>query len=523
MNSPSLALLAALLALPACARSQPPEGQGSLPLKHEPRPTEAAITVADLKTRLYIFADDSMMGREAGTDGNRKATDYLAAELRRIGLAPAGEKGSYFQSLPFVNRGVDESASRLSAGGTSLALWQDYAPLVRRRGVPRSPDGAPAVYGGTLGAAGGLSAEQARGKVVVLAVPRSGHPYELANAGARVPRALGTAAARAVPPETAAVPSYFLVTRRAAAALLGRPLDEATLGASGATVRGTPAFVVQPASARNVIAVLPGSDPALRGQYVALGAHSDHVGPTRPMDHDSLRAFLTAQRSAARSAMPALPPGRTVRLDSIHNGADDDASGSMALLEVAEALAAAPTKPRRSILFVWHTAEEMGMVGARWFTDRPTVPRDSIVAQLNLDMVGRGTAEDVPNGGPRHLQVIGARRLSTALGEVLEAVNAARAEPFALDYSWDANGHPEQIYCRSDHYMYARHGIPIAFFMTGLHRDYHQVTDEPQYIDYPHLAAITGFVRDLAVRLADLDHRPRVDRRRPDPNSACSQ
>src|SRR4029079_9270061 len=152
------------------------------------------------------------------------------------------------------------------------------------------------------------------------------------------------------------------------------------------------------------------------------------------------------------------------------NGADDDGSGSVAALEIAESLVASP-RPRRSILFVWHTAEEAGLLGSGWFTDHPTVPRDSIVAQLNMDMVGRGTADDVPRGGPRNLQIIGAQRRSTELGNVIDSVNARRAEPYVIDYSFDAPRHPLNRYCRSDHYMYARYGIPIAFFSRGYHID----------------------------------------------------
>jgi Zn-dependent M28 family amino/carboxypeptidase len=212
---------------------------------------------------------------------------------------------------------------------------------------------------------------------------------------------------------------------------------------------------------------------------------------------------------------------RPARPDSINNGADDDGSGSMALLEIAENLAAAPRKPRRSVLFVWHTAEEKGLLGARWFTDHPTVPRDSIVAQLNIDMIGRGRREDVATGGPAYVGIVGSRRLSTELGDL--AAGLARQDGIRLDYALDANGHPQNIYCRSDHYHYARYGIPIAFFFTGLHGDYHQVTDEPQYIDYPHYARITNYVRDLAVRVADLDHRVVVDKPKPDPTGECRQ
>ena len=220
--------------------------------------------------------------------------------------------------------------------------------------------------------------------------------------------------------------------------------------------------------------------------------------------------------------LDSLRRANPARLDSIYNGADDDGSGSVAALEIAESLVAAP-RPRRSILFVWHTAEEAGLLGSGWFTDHPTVPRDSIVAQLNMDMVGRGTAEDVPRGGPRNLQVIGAQRRSTELGSVIDAVNARRGEPYVIDYSFDAPGHPLNRFCRSDHYMYARYGIPIAFFSRGYHIDYHVVTDEPQYINYDGLASVAGFVRDIAVELANRGQRLVLDKPKPDPKAPCRQ
>ena len=115
------------------------------------------------------------------------------------------------------------------------------------------------------------------------------------------------------------------------------------------------------------------------------------------------------------------------------------------------------------------------------------------------------------------------RRLSTELGDLIEQINRRRQPAFVIDYHYDANGHPDNVYCRSDHYMYARYGIPIAFFSTGIHRDYHQVTDEPQYIDYEHMARVAGLVRDVALEVADLDHRLVVDQPKPDPNAPCHQ
>jgi Zn-dependent M28 family amino/carboxypeptidase len=214
---------------------------------------------------------------------------------------------------------------------------------------------------------------------------------------------------------------------------------------------------------------------------------------------------------------------RPARLDSIYNGADDDGSGSMALLEIAETLAASPNKPKRSMIFVWHAGEEKGLWGSEYFTDHPTVPRDSIVAQLNIDMIGRGAAQDLEGGGPGYVQLIGSRRLSTELGDIVEAIGKTEPTPFKFDYQFDANGHPQQYYCRSDHYEYARYGIPIVFFSTGGHRDYHQVTDEPQYIDYDQLARVATLVENVALRVANLDHRVVVDKPKPDPRGQCVQ
>jgi len=140
-----------------------------------------------------------------------------------------------------------------------------------------------------------------------------------------------------------------------------------------------------------------------------------------------------------------------------------------------------------------------------------------------MDMIGRGGRGEEPLGGPNYLQMIGSRRLSTELGDLLERVNRQQPAPFAIDYQYDAAGHPEQYYCRSDHYMYARYGIPVAFFSTGGHQDYHEVTDEPQYIDYDHLRRVTTLIKDVGAAVANLDHAVVVDKPKPDPKGQCQQ
>ena len=555
--------LAFLAGTAACGSSASPTDRAATPA---PASTSPDITPADLRARLYAFADDSMQGRKSGTLGNVKATDYLAREAARIGLEPAGENGTWFQTIPLVSRVLDP-ASALTVDGTTLKAWDDMIPRDQGAGT-RALDGVQAIYGGVWADRndGMISPEQAAGKLVVVTfAPKPDGTLtgtvNRAQTTARFAGAAGIAVVTldAVPPTErlsleasgalltgvkppAPAPAFLYVTTRAATALLGAPPAGLQPGAPGKTVSGKVAFLDRPAEApaRNVVAILRGSDPALRGQLVAIGAHNDHEGISpQALDHDSVRAFnrvmrpeganttagtpTPAQHQRIRAILDSLRKIHPPRPDSIFNGADDDGSGSVGVLEIAEYLAKAGPRPKRSVLFVWHTGEELGLIGSDWFTRHPTVPRDSIVAQLNIDMIGRGEPDDLRGGGPGYLQLIGSRRLSTELGDLVEQVNREQPPPFRFDYSYDADGHPDNYYCRSDHYMYARFGIPIAFFTSGSHRDYHQLTDEPQYIDYDKMAHVARLVSGVALRVADADHRIVVDKPKPDPEGACKQ
>ncbi|MGI9139747.1 MAG: M28 family metallopeptidase, partial [Gemmatimonadaceae bacterium] len=521
--------------------------------------TSAAITPADLSARLYAFAHDSMAGREAATEGGLKAARYLAAEAARMGLEPAGDGGTFYQLVPLTQRGYDETR-QVRVDGQPLTLWAEYLP--RDPGTaPRSLDGTSAIYGGNWGDTATLiSSAQAAGKVVVI-MPAPGVPgvAGLPNRGA-VSARYSTAAAIAVggleglpagvitalrqgqtglaqaEGSSAQAPLYMYVSAEAARKLLGHNPADIRPGHAGRAVSGHPAFGQNPLRipTYNVIAKIRGSDPTLAGQFVAFGAHSDHVGTGPAVDHDSLRAHnMVFRRGGAGPATAAVTPAgtqrmravldslraiRPMRLDSIFNGADDDASGSVGLLEIAEAFAAQPVKPKRSLIFVWHMAEEMGLVGADWFTKNPTVPLDSIITAIVVDMIGRGTAQDAPNGGPNYLQVLGTGRRSTELDATVKAVAARPEFTWDLDYSFDAPGHPEQFFCRSDHYMYARFGIPVAFLHTGSHVDYHMVTDEAQYIDYSKLSKVTNYMKVLGETIANRDRPFVLDKPAPNPD-----
>ena len=521
------------------------------------------VSVDSLRVHLFAVADDSMGGRGTGSLGDAKAVDWVAAAFARYGLAPAGENGTYFQTVPLWRIALD-TARGLDVGGAHLKPPRDVLPA----GILMSwtAHGVATIYGGVANdSTSWPSAEQCAGKLVVMTPPTAGGWTDLMRAvlaARRNPRfrtvaGFAIAALEEAPPYVALqamtgristdtlvfslLRGSLLVTTSAASTLLGAPLATAAPGLVGPVVTGEVAFKRAPLTlpARNAIAILPGSDPALRSTYVALSAHHDHLGfDLPPVDHDSTRAFNRIVRpmgedSPQRSATPeeasriaalldSLRAAHPAKADSVYNGADDDGSGTVALVELARVLSSGP-RPRRSILFVSHAAEERGLVGSRWFTDHPTVALDSVAAELDMDMVGRGDSADLPHGGPGYLELVGSRRLSTEFGNLIEAVASREPQPFHFNYAYDAPGHPLQYYCRADHYSYARYGIPSVSLSTGEHLDYHQVTDEAQYIDFPQLARVTTLVRDVALAVANLDHRPIVDGARQDPRAPCRQ
>jgi len=541
-----------------------PVPRTDLPLKLAPRPTKSAITADDLMTRLYIFADDSLMGRDAGTEGSFKATELLAREAKRLGLQPAGDSGTFFQTLPLKSKKVDPLSSFI-AGGASLELGKEWG---FKSGSTMTFTDTPVMFGGVMGEAALLPAEQVAGKLVVLTVPLSQSAVQQAVEGDVDVPAGAAGIVLVVPQQAAGVfgyvlrPSVFVddpafggprlfVGSGAIAKLFTSPLSELKAGALGATVnvKAILDVVPSPFPARNVVALLPGSDPKLKNQYVAVGAHSDHVGMARrAVDHDSVLIFNRIVRPGGaenddkmgnaeqftqiNAELAEMRKSSPTRRDSIFNGADDDGSGSVAVQEIAELLSTMKVKPKRSTLFVWHVGEEKGLWGSKFFTEHSTVSRDSIVAQLNIDMVGRGSATDLTGsskegqdlrGGPDYLQLVGSRRLSTELGDLVERVNTSKKHNLVFDYGMDANEHPMNIYCRSDHYEYAKWGVPVTFFTTGGHSAYHQLTDEPQYIDYPHMTRVAKLIADVALDLGSRAGRPVVNQPKLDPRGTCKQ
>ena len=534
-----------------------------------------------------------MQGRRIGEPGNAKGTDYIAREFRRLGFKPAGDSGTFFQTLPYGPAGYDSSASRMSVGGRALRTTRDWIPMApsaptRIAGIA-SLENVPTVFAGQWGDTSvRLDAAQLRGKVAVFRAPPMaqvvgasvGAPASFlgcdarpdmfgaaaviaAEASGRAPvrRATGGGGVRDTRAQDAGAVGVLLigmetmapatiaaafasrammrpapvtngigaavVSSTVASQLFGRSADQLTVGATGAAVSGrwTYASKSSAAPARNVIAILPGSDPALASEYVLVGAHNDHVG-TSPfaVDHDSLRAVNTITRRQGANDAACIPTAdqqrridslitaarrvRPARRDSIFNGADDDGSGTVVLLEIAEQFAS--EQPKRSIIFVSHQGEESGLLGSAWFVDHPTVPLTSIVAAHNMDMLGKGRADQVKFGGPASVQMLGARRLSREFGDIIDSVNATRAEVMAIDKSWDVIANPLNRFCRSDQVSYVRKDIPVTYFSLGYAQDYHQLTDEPQYIEYEHAARLGRFIHDVMMAIATRKDRPAI-------------
>ena len=321
-----------------------------------------------------------------------------------------------------------------------------------------------------------------------------------------------------VPPQITASDEFFDFVFKAAGqdyqALKARadkqePLEPAALDHVSITINVDADYqIVQTRLSRNVVGIVEGSDPKLKDTYVLFGAHYDHIGYQETPPGQGRGGFGGGAPGGCVGQTRATPrPG-----DIINNGADDDGSGTVSLMGIARAFALGP-KPKRSVMFVWHTGEEAGLYGSRYMADYPEVPLDHVSAQLNIDMIGRNRCDDPKESNTVYL--VGSDRISTELHNLSEDSNTSMSTPMTLDYEMNDPADPESIYTRSDHYSYAAKGIPIIFYTTGLHRDYHYLTDEVDKIEFPKMAHIAQLVYTTGVRVANLDHFPVRDNRGP--------
>ena len=283
---------------------------------------------------------------------------------------------------------------------------------------------------------------------------------------------------------------------------------------------------------RNVVGMVEGSDAMLRKTYVLFGAHLDHIGysqsgrggqstpsacrsrsaPARAAVKQAGRALQNEGRRGGGAASATAAP--VDQRDVINNGADDDGSGSVAMMAIAKAFATGP-RPKRSVVFVWHTGEESGLYGSRYNADYPVVPLEAVQAQLNMDMVGRDDCDNLEGDYSNTVFVVGADRISTDLHNLIVQSNDRMARPLTLDFELNDPADPENVYTRSDHYSYAAKGIPIAFFTTGLHPDYHRVTDTVDKIRFSKMARIAQLVYETGFSIANTERKLERDNKGP--------
>lgn len=462
------------------------------------------IRQADLKADLFTLAGDAMRGREGGTLDEMSSSMWIAERAREAGLRPAGDNGTYFQFFPLERYRVSAS-SVVKLGGKMLRMGRDVVPDAT---VLADID-APVV----VAAADALAGLTVTGKVLVVRyapppappqLPNQSSPNQASGLRAWMRGIQRTVAAQNPAAIVAIVPDEFRdqwdrtaytfprgtyaldpdgtaeprVPTRAAPLLyvresaLGGPLaDDARLAASIFTESFQYPSV-------NIIAVVPGRDPRLKSEYVLYSAHQDH---------DGVRYAVNGPQGS----------------DDIWNGADDNATTSVALLAIGRAVAASPG--RRSSLFIWHGSEERGLMGSRWYVKHPTVPLTSIAAVLNGDMIGRNDPDTAALLG-----ATGPHRNSPELVGMALAANTSVTK-FTVDSSWDDPQHREGWYYRSDHLPYARMGVPALFFTTLLHPDYHTPFDNPDRIDLAKLTRMTRWMYATGRAVSEAAKAPAVD------------
>ncbi len=532
------------------------------------------IDAKQLQEWLTFFSSDALEGRATFSEGLGLAAAYIADQLKSWGVRPGGDNGTYFQrvrvlGVKTVNRSTvtveahgekrvfknGEGVNFATNPGGKRTLTSDQieflgygldAPQAKHMDFAgREVKGKVVIFLGTSGpeeldarsrrllfgraryateekgataAIGPVFGGQGTGRRPAAANAQGGQGAAQGGfMGPPIERADFTTVQRLdnpIPPAVTAQDEFFEFL------FSGQQVPYSELKTKSADRKPLPPFslkdvkitfdidaeytVVRTQYTRNVVGIVDGRDARLRNTYVAFGAHYDHVGYS---EGEVIKTDSGPRRTE--------PKGRITTGaidDRIWNGADDDGSGSIAILGVAKACALGP-KPRRSMLFVWHTGEERGLYGSRYFTDYPTVPVDSIVAQVNMDMVGRN--RDNKPEEANTVYVIGDDRISTELHNLAVDSDLALTKPLKLDYELNDPSDPEQFYFRSDHYSYAAKGIPIIFLTTGLHPDYHANTDSSDKIDYDKMARISRLSYELGMRLGNLDHFPVRDNRGP--------
>lgn len=409
---------------------------------------------------LGLLAGPQFAGRGTGQVGYNKAAHWVAGKLAEFGLEPVGDGETYFQMMPITRRLPEIDQCKILGPGETVI--DGAGNLGIERYVDQSEVQGEAVFISFVGPNPELAEDaDLREKVIFYSADEAASPS--------VPRLLArqrpAATMRLIGSAPVSAPQTLFPGRRSRstsvsgtilnseglrlATAYGAPQGWEGAGKvfhSGQNVTLSLHLREQPAGAPNVIAWLEGSDPDLKHEYVVIGAHLDHLGFSG---------------------------------DQLFPGADDNGSGSVAVLSIARAMAANPIKPKRSVLFMWFTAEEVGLLGSRYYTDNPILPLENMTCMFNIDMVGRNEDQgsgdaDADNEG--HIHLVGSQRGETKLHDLILDVNQHIGFEFELDM--------ESVWNRSDQVNFYNHGVPVAFMFGGFHPDYHQPTDKPEKINY---------------------------------------
>jgi hypothetical protein len=504
--------LACLVAAPLAAQSTPrPPSAAAV------RRAVETITETDVRDRIAVIADDSMRGRPTPSPELDRTAAYIAAEFQRLGLRPGGDSGTFIQRYRIRRTQLDSSSYVMAMGRGTSGRWVLGREATLFQGAfPDSAVTAPAVL------VVGLPADTARpfgdvnvrGTIILQTISlaqlqqRQLLQAEVLKgnaAGVRgwvflldVPAPLFGGMGRGVLNARFEIgggqdptPVPVMGVRDSSAAELLRAAGEDLAALHDSTARGVRAMqgftvtvsgrrrVISETSAPNVIGILEGSDPRLRNEYVFFTGHMDHTG--------------AAGGGAGCTAVGA---------DSICNGADDDASGTAGVVELAEAFATLTPRPRRTLVFMTVSGEERGLWGSGYYADNPVVPLAQTVADLNMDMIGR--YHDNRPGWRDTIVVIGKEHSS--LGEVADRVTREHRElgMQLIDDIWPS----QNFYQRSDHINFARNGVPILFFFNGAHPDYHRPSDSVEKIDAEKAARIVRMVFYIGLEVANATQRP---------------
>jgi len=499
-----------------------------------------SINATELRDWLTFIASDELEGRDTPSKGLDIAARYIASHLANWGIQPGAGEGTYFQRFPLTKTKIDTAATSLQVNGENFNYGKDFYSSLTAANI----SGASLVFAGNgwvvksknIDPYAGLNVKD-KIVIVVNSLPKGvtfgdlkgpvggdwqSPPYYAQQNGAKAVIAFSTFGNMAswdatiygqsdkgvvsygsqkpqitIPTLTVSprvLTNIFLDEKFSAAALFNKTITgdafESFELKPEKRVSATVATKSETVYTQNVVGILEGSDPVLKKEYVAIGAHYDHVG---------MNPFFNGP-------------------DKIWNGADDDGSGTVGVMSIAKAFAESPTKPKRSILFIWHAGEEKGLWGSEYFTENPTVPMTSIVTQLNVDMIGRyqnpGDENHPQNKElPKQdeIYLIGSRMMSTELGDLSDSVNKSFLN-LKFNFRYDDPNDPEQFFYRSDHFNYARRGVPIIFYMDGSHADYHRVTDTVDKINFNSMEKVAKTIYATGWELSNRAVRPKVDK-----------